>query len=196
MLRMRDVVITDRLRLRELELDDCDALLEVLGDSVAMRYYPAPFDRDGVAAWIEWPRLSYRENGFGLWAVIRRSDGRFLGDCGPMLQPVEDQLIPEIGYHIVPPEQGREEFGRRRHREQHRSDDASVVDSVEIRRQNAAQRLADVALAALADLGWVYQEGCSRRRSLTRCSIPRAGRRCGTQSEPTRTTAWARWPSS
>jgi hypothetical protein len=42
-----------------------------------------------------------------LWAVIRRSDGRFLGDCGPMLQPVEEQLIPEVGYHIVPPEQGR-----------------------------------------------------------------------------------------
>ena len=24
-----------------------------------------------------------------------------------MLQPVEDQLIPEVGYHIVPSEQGR-----------------------------------------------------------------------------------------
>ena len=54
MLRMRDVVITDRLRLRELEPDDCEALLEVLGDPVAMRYCPAPFDRDGFAAWIEW----------------------------------------------------------------------------------------------------------------------------------------------
>jgi RimJ/RimL family protein N-acetyltransferase len=104
---MREIVTTERLRLRELELDDLDALFEVLGDPVAMRYYPAPFDRDGVAAWIEWARGSYRENGFGLWAVIRRSDGRFLGDCGPMLQPVEDQLIPEVGYHIVPPEQGR-----------------------------------------------------------------------------------------
>ena len=47
------------------------------------------------------------DNGFGLWAVVRRSDGRFLGDCGPMLQPVEDMLIPEVGYHIVPGEQGR-----------------------------------------------------------------------------------------
>ena len=54
-----------------------------------------------------WARGSYRDNGFGLWAVIRRSDGRFLGDCGPMLQPVEDELIPEVGYHIVPSEQGR-----------------------------------------------------------------------------------------
>ena len=98
---------TERLLLRELEPDDVDALIEVLGDPVAMRYYPAPFDRDRVAAWIEWARGSYRDNGFGLWAVIRRSDGRFLGDCGPMLQPVEDRVIPEVGYHIVPAEQGR-----------------------------------------------------------------------------------------
>lgn len=104
---MRDMLATERLLLRELEPDDLDALFEVLGDPVSMRYYPAPFDRNRVAAWIDWSRLSYRENGFGLWAVIRRSDGRFLGDCGPMLQPVEDQLIPEVGYHIVPTEQGR-----------------------------------------------------------------------------------------
>jgi RimJ/RimL family protein N-acetyltransferase len=104
---MRNKLATERLLLRELELDDLDALFDVLGDPVAMRYSPVSFDRDGVADWIEWARRSYRENGFGLWAVIRRSDRRFLGDCGPMLQPVEDQLIPEVGYHIVPTEQGR-----------------------------------------------------------------------------------------
>jgi RimJ/RimL family protein N-acetyltransferase len=103
---MRDIITTERLLLRELELDDVDGLFEILGDPDAMRYYLAPFDRDGVAGWIEWARRSYVQNGFGLWAVIRRSDGRFLGDCGPMLQPVEDRLIPEVGYHIVPPEQG------------------------------------------------------------------------------------------
>ena len=103
---MQDIVTTERLGLRELEPDDLDALSQVLGDPVAMRYYPAPFDRNRVAAWIEWARRSYRENGFGLWAVIRRSDGRFLGDCGPMLQPVEGELIPEVGYHIVPSEHG------------------------------------------------------------------------------------------
>jgi RimJ/RimL family protein N-acetyltransferase len=104
---MREIVSTERLVLRQLERDDVDALLEALGDPVSMRHYPAPFDRGAVADWIEWARRSYRENGFGLWAVIRRSDGRFIGDCGPMLQPVEDRLIPEVGYHIVPTEQGR-----------------------------------------------------------------------------------------
>ena len=98
---------TERLILREFEPNDVDRLLEVLGDRVAMRYYPAPFDRDRVTDWIEWAHQSYQDHGFGLWAVIRRSDGRFLGDCGPMLQPVEGREIPEVGYHIVPAEQGR-----------------------------------------------------------------------------------------
>jgi RimJ/RimL family protein N-acetyltransferase len=101
-----DILVTERLLLRELDLDDVDSLFEVLGDPVSMRYYSAPFDRDRVAAWIEGARRSYRDNGFGLWGVIRRSDGRFLGDCGPMLQSVDGDLIPEVGYHIVPPEQG------------------------------------------------------------------------------------------
>src|SRR6476660_4214327 len=103
---MRDIVMTERLLLRQLELDDVDPLFELLGDPDAMRYSTALFDSDGVVGWIDWARKSYYENGFGLWAVIRRSDGRFLGDCGPMLQPVEDKLIPEVGYHIVPSEQG------------------------------------------------------------------------------------------
>jgi len=97
---------TARLTLRELQADDLDDLAEVLSDPLAMRYYPAPFDRERVAAWIGWARASYREHGFGMWAVIRRVDGRFLGDCGPVLQIVEGSLIPEIGYHIVPSEQG------------------------------------------------------------------------------------------
>ena len=104
---MPEPPITERLILRELVPDDAEALAEVLGDPVAMRYYLAPFDHDRIVAWIEWARASYRENGFGLWAVVRRSDGRFLGDCGPMLQPVEGRQIPEVGYHIVPAEQGR-----------------------------------------------------------------------------------------
>jgi RimJ/RimL family protein N-acetyltransferase len=101
------ILETERLSLRELEPDDVESLAEVLGDAVAMRFYPAPFDHERVVAWIDWARASYQANGFGLWAVIRRADGRLLGDCGPMLQPVEGRLIPEIGYHIVRSEQGQ-----------------------------------------------------------------------------------------
>lgn len=101
------ILETDRLRLRELEPADVNALFEILGDPAAMRHYPAPFDIDRVADWIEKAQASYRANGFGLWAIIRRSDGRFLGDCGPILQSVEGKAIPEIGYHVAAAEQGR-----------------------------------------------------------------------------------------
>jgi RimJ/RimL family protein N-acetyltransferase len=104
---LRQILETERVSLRELETADVDGLAVVLSDPVAMRYYPAPFDRDGVVAWIGRAQASYAEHGFGLWAVAAKSDGRFLGDCGPMLQSVEGMLIPEIGYHIVPSEQGR-----------------------------------------------------------------------------------------
>jgi RimJ/RimL family protein N-acetyltransferase len=98
---------TDRLTLRELTLDDIDELFELLGDPIAMEHYPAPKTRDETGSWIAWARSSYDANGFGLWAVERTADSAFLGDCGPMLQPVEGELVPEIGYHIVRREWGR-----------------------------------------------------------------------------------------
>jgi RimJ/RimL family protein N-acetyltransferase len=101
------VARTDRLSIRELTFDDVDALFEVLGDPVAMEHYPAPKTRAETEDWIRWARNSYEKNGFGLWAVERVADGAFLGDCGPMLQPVDGELVPEIGYHIVRREWGR-----------------------------------------------------------------------------------------
>src|SRR6266540_2375136 len=38
--------------------------------------------------------------------MVQRSDRRFLGNCGPILQPVEGELVPEIGYHVVRAEWG------------------------------------------------------------------------------------------
>ena len=102
-----NVLETDRLALRPLTPADVDALIAVLGDPVAMVHYPAPKDRAAVEAWIGWARASYAATGFGLWAMIRREDGAFLGDCGPMLQPVEGVLMPELGYHVVRSEWGR-----------------------------------------------------------------------------------------
>ena len=103
----RIVARTERLTLRELVLNDDDALFELLGDPVAMEHYPAPKTRPETAEWIDWARDSYDRHGFGLWAVERTADGAFLGDCGPMLQPVEGELVAEIGYHILRREWGR-----------------------------------------------------------------------------------------
>jgi RimJ/RimL family protein N-acetyltransferase len=95
------VLTTERLTLRELTLDDTDGLLEIFGDPKAMYAYPSTKDRAETQGWIHWALDSYAANGWGLWAVIRRADGRFLGDCGPMWQPVDGEQVAEIGYHIV-----------------------------------------------------------------------------------------------
>lgn len=101
------VLETERLVLRRLTPADTDGLLEIFGDPAAMWAYPSTKDRAQTEEWISRVTGSYRANGWGLWAVIRREDGRFLGDCGPMFQPVEGQQVAELGYHIVRAEWGR-----------------------------------------------------------------------------------------
>ena len=44
--------------------------------------------------------MSYKEHGFGLWAVVLKSNGEMIGDCGIALTNVEGEYVPEIGYHF------------------------------------------------------------------------------------------------
>ena len=81
------ILETARLALRQFTSDDVDNLMQIFGDPEAMRFYLVPFDREKTAGWIRWSLNSCEQNGFGLWAVIRKQDQLFLGDCGPMLQP-------------------------------------------------------------------------------------------------------------
>ena len=101
------ILETERLALRQLTMDDVDSMLPIFSDPEAMRFYPAPFTRTQVEGWIQWGLDSYAKNGFGLWAVIRKQDQLFLGDCGLVLQPVEERTELEIGYHILRREWGR-----------------------------------------------------------------------------------------
>ncbi|MGX8706054.1 MAG: GNAT family N-acetyltransferase [bacterium] len=91
---------TERLILRELNMDDLDALYAVLSDSDIMRHYPYAFDEARVRGWIERNMERYRTFGFGLWAVCLRETGELIGDCGLTMQQINGVIRPEIGYHI------------------------------------------------------------------------------------------------
>lgn len=95
------VIETERLYLRELVPADRDELAKVLCDAESMIYYPAPFTLKRVEQWIEWNIDNYGRYGHGLWAVIRKEDGAFLGDCGVTMQDIEGEMMPEVGYHII-----------------------------------------------------------------------------------------------
>ena len=91
---------TNRLLLREFEPEDADALARVMSDPETMRYYPAPFDRAGVEGWIARNRRRYAVDGHGLWAMILKSSGELIGDCGLTKQNVDGSEEIEIGYHV------------------------------------------------------------------------------------------------
>lgn len=94
------IIETDRLRLRQFTPEDLGALAPIFADAEMMRFYPAPFTRERTAEWIAWSMRSYAERGYGLWAMERRADGLFLGDCGLISQLIEGQGELEIGYHV------------------------------------------------------------------------------------------------
>ena len=94
------MIETERLLLREYTMDDFDALYEILSDAETMQHYPAPYDEAGTRRWIEWNLDNYSKYGFGLWAVILKENGEFIGDCGLTIQNIDGKQLPEIGYHI------------------------------------------------------------------------------------------------
>lgn len=94
------MIETERLLLREFVREDFDALHEILSDPETMQHYPNPFGEEKTRGWIEWNLRNYKELGFGLWAVVLKENGEFIGDCGMTLQDIDGELLPEIGYHI------------------------------------------------------------------------------------------------
>ena len=95
------ILETERLYLREYTPEDFDAIYAILSDPETMQHYPAPFDAERVRGWIAWNLDNYRRYGFGLWAVVLKETGAFIGECGVTMQQIDGETLPEIGYHIA-----------------------------------------------------------------------------------------------
>ncbi len=97
---MRNILETERLILREFAVADAASLSLVLSDPEAMKYYPAPLDLAGTQQWIDRNRRRYTDDGVGLWAMVLKTSGATIGDCGIIRQLVDDEYSYEIGYHL------------------------------------------------------------------------------------------------
>ncbi len=77
---------------------DEDALARILTDPVAMVAYEGAFTREESRDWLrrQWQR--YRDDGFGLWAVVLKETGHMIGQCGITRQRIEDREVIEVGY--------------------------------------------------------------------------------------------------
>lgn len=94
------IMETPRLIIREYVQEDFEGLRAIICDAETMKYYPRPYDENGVTRWLNWCIKSYADNGFGLWALELKETGEFIGDCGISLQNIDDEILHEIGYHI------------------------------------------------------------------------------------------------
>lgn len=94
--RMR--IETERLILREMTAEDLPALREILQDAEVMYAYEHAFSEQEVIQWFENQLRRYRENGFGLWAVVLKSNGKMIRQCGLTYQDFNGRSVVEVGY--------------------------------------------------------------------------------------------------
>lgn len=99
---MNYIIETPRLGLRPICQEDFADWYAMLSDPETMSYYPAPFDAAKTQSWIDWTLENYRVYGVGLWAVVLKETGAFIGDCGITMQNIygDGRLFPEVGFHI------------------------------------------------------------------------------------------------
>lgn len=92
------ILETERLLLREMKQDDFPALCRMLQDPEVMYAYAHAFEDWEVQDWLDRQLARYREDGFGLWAMIRRNTGEMIGQCGLTWQDCNGRRVLEIGY--------------------------------------------------------------------------------------------------
>jgi len=94
------VLETERLFLRHLTTDDVDAIFAVIGDPETMKFYSQTFTRDDAVRWVARSQERYCSDGYGLFAVVLKSSGEVIGDCGLVRQDIEGESMLEVGYHV------------------------------------------------------------------------------------------------
>ena len=92
------VLETKRLLLRQMIQDDLPALCRILQDEEVMYAYEHAFSDAEAADWLNCHQR-YKDDGFGLWAVIlKKKADELIGQCGLTMQDIPEGRVVEIGY--------------------------------------------------------------------------------------------------
>lgn len=92
------ILETDRLILRELKLLDKENLSQILQDKDVMYAYEHAFSDGEVDIWLNTQLRRYKEDGFGLWAVVLKNTDDLIGQCGLTIQKIGEKEVVEVGY--------------------------------------------------------------------------------------------------
>jgi RimJ/RimL family protein N-acetyltransferase len=94
---------TERLLLREWRTSDLEPFAALNADPAVMEHFVAPLSREASDGLVARVRAGWAANGYGLWAVERTTDGRFLGFTGLALHTFDAPFTPavEIGWRFA-----------------------------------------------------------------------------------------------
>ena len=97
------VLRTPRLLLREWRDADRAPFAAMNADPEVMEHFPRPMAREESDALLDRIVTQWEEDGNGLWAVERVSDGRFLGFAGLATPHFEAPFMPavEVGWRLA-----------------------------------------------------------------------------------------------
>jgi len=102
----QDNLTSDRLITRKLTKDDVGIWTTFFEDKDCAHFFPTmglPNAKARAEYWIEKQLARYEENRFGLQALIHKQSGEFIGQCGLLLQEVDNEPVLEIGYSLLKP---------------------------------------------------------------------------------------------
>ncbi len=95
---------TERLLIRPLVMSDYQAWHEFIMDEVATKFFPDEWKLkpEKSGEWINLQLKRYKENRYGLQALIEKKSGELIGQCGLLTQTIGGCNELEIGYHLIP----------------------------------------------------------------------------------------------
>jgi len=99
----QDNLQSERLTTRFLTKDDVKIWSEFLCDNECIQFFPnfgTKTCEERAEFWIDKQLSRYKENRYGLQALIHKETGEFIGQCGLLTQDVDGIIELEVGYHI------------------------------------------------------------------------------------------------
>lgn len=102
------ILETERCVVRELTLDDMDALFSLYADEEICQFteplFPYEEEKDYQSAYI---KNMYRYFGYGMWLVFLKETGELIGRAGLEHREIHEQTELELGYLIGRPYQAK-----------------------------------------------------------------------------------------
>ncbi len=96
------ILETERLLLRVFRPEDIEGFAPLEADPEVMRFYPSgPRPREWAERGVRYFIRTQEQHGYSLWAVIHKSNDRFIGYCGLVPQTLNGNEEVEVGYKLA-----------------------------------------------------------------------------------------------